>query len=71
VVRDGIEGFIVPIRDSRAIVECLTRVAGDQEELQRLSQAARTRAGEFTWERYSQRLLEALTGSGHKPMHVP
>jgi glycosyltransferase involved in cell wall biosynthesis len=29
IVRDGVEGFIVPIQDSEAIVECLKQLTSD------------------------------------------
>jgi len=62
VVRDGIEGFIVPIRNSCAIVERLEMLHGDRELLEKMSRAALERACEFTVERYGQRLLVALRG---------
>jgi glycosyltransferase involved in cell wall biosynthesis len=60
VVRDGIEGFIVPLRDSSAIVDRLERLHGDRELMDRMSRAARERASEFTLAKYAQRLLAVV-----------
>jgi glycosyltransferase involved in cell wall biosynthesis len=60
VVRDGIEGFIVPCGDPDAIAEKLAALAGDRDLLQRLSQSAAERARDFTLKRYGERLLQAL-----------
>jgi glycosyltransferase involved in cell wall biosynthesis len=62
IVREGIEGFIVPIRDARAIAERLEMLHRDRELLESMSRAALERACEFTVERYGQRLLVALRG---------
>jgi len=52
LVRDGVEGFIVPIRDPRAIAERLERLRADPALRARMSRAALVRAAEFTWARY-------------------
>jgi glycosyltransferase involved in cell wall biosynthesis len=60
VVRDGLEGFIVPIRDAAALAERIEHLITDRELRERMSHNARARAREFTWERYGERLLEAF-----------
>jgi glycosyltransferase involved in cell wall biosynthesis len=60
VVRDGIDGFIVPIRDSRAIADALLRLAKNPALRARMSSQAKERASEFTVERYGQRLMDVL-----------
>ena len=60
VVRDGVEGFTVPIRDSEAIVQKLERLAADRELLAEMSRNALERAREFTVERYGERLVRAV-----------
>ena len=60
VVRDGIDGYIVDIRDVEAIETCLRQLAEDRSLLAHLSANARDRAKEYTWERYSERLLAAI-----------
>jgi len=60
VVRHGVDGFIVPIRSSKAIAGRLKQLAGDRKLLAEMSANARSRAREFSWERYGQRLAAAL-----------
>jgi len=60
VVRDGIEGFIVPIRDAAAIAERLQQLLDDSELLERMSANAAARAKEFTVAKYGDRLTSAL-----------
>jgi glycosyltransferase involved in cell wall biosynthesis len=61
VVRDGVEGFIVPIRDSSAIVDRIDRLAEDGDLWAAMSACALERASEYTLERYGERLLNALS----------
>lgn len=60
VVRDGIDGFVVPLRDVDAIVERITLLAADRARLREMSARARERGLEFDLARYGQRLLDAL-----------
>jgi glycosyltransferase involved in cell wall biosynthesis len=60
VVRDAIDGFIVPVRDVEAIVERLTRLAGDPALRAWMSANAVARASEFTLAAYSSKLLAIL-----------
>ena len=62
VVRDGVDGFIVPIRNSQAIVEKLELLLSRPELLADTSRNALERATQFTVEKYAQRLLGALAG---------
>jgi len=59
VVRDSLDGFVVPIRDIEAIKEKIV-IVQENNTLLKMSEAAKGRAQEFTWERYSQRLLEVF-----------
>ncbi|HLY41329.1 MAG TPA: glycosyltransferase family 4 protein [Terracidiphilus sp.] len=61
-IRDGIEGFVVPIRDGSAIADRLDRLASDPSLLKQMSQHAMERAKDFTLDAYSDRLYDALTG---------
>ena len=61
-IRDGKEGFIVPIRSFEPIVEAITKLKDNPGLWQDMSQAARTRSREFTLEAYQNRLLKVLTG---------
>ena len=60
VVRDGEEGFIVPIRDSVSIVESLERLANDRDLRKNMSKNASVRAEEFTLSAYGQRLAASI-----------
>ncbi|MBU1910313.1 MAG: glycosyltransferase family 4 protein [Verrucomicrobia bacterium] len=61
VVRDGVEGFIVPIRSPQDIADRLGRLAGDRELLVSMSAQAAVRSREFTRAQYAQRLLAAFS----------
>jgi glycosyltransferase involved in cell wall biosynthesis len=52
LVRDGVDGFVVPIRDVDAIVEKLEYLRAHPEERLCMGQNARERAKMFTWEHY-------------------
>jgi glycosyltransferase involved in cell wall biosynthesis len=60
VVRDGIEGRIVPSRDPDALANAITEIVEDRQRRERMAHAARERAQEFTWEHYDERLVGAL-----------
>ena len=60
VVRDGVEGRIVPERDPEALVYAIEELVQDRAMRLRMAIAARERAKEFTWERYGERLLSHL-----------
>jgi glycosyltransferase involved in cell wall biosynthesis len=62
VVRDGIEGRIVPERDPDALAEAIQQLSEDRALRNRMALAARERAKDFTWERYGERLLGYLRG---------
>ena len=57
VVRDGIDGFIVPIRDVSAIVDRLSLLANGSPCWEEMSIRARQRATEYTIGQYARRLL--------------
>jgi len=57
IVRDGVDGFLVPPRDVDAIEEKL-KLLGKSEELRaEMGRNARQRAQEFTWKNYRNRVL--------------
>jgi glycosyltransferase involved in cell wall biosynthesis len=60
LVRDGVDGFVVPIRDVDAIVEKLEFLRTHPEDRLRMGQHARERAKEFTWEHYKSRAIEFI-----------
>jgi len=63
VVRDGVDGFIVPMRDVDAIIEKLERLARDRDLLREMGDAAATRRAEFSLEAYGRGLLHAITAN--------
>ena len=60
VIRDGIEGRIVPERDVDALAEALQELLGNRTLRERMAAAARERARDYTWNHYGERLVTAL-----------
>lgn len=60
LIRDGVEGFIVPIRNSAAIAQRLSELASDRDQLEAMRGACLRRAGEISWSTYQSSLLEAV-----------
>ena len=60
VIRDGVEGFIVTIRDSQAIAEQLQQLADNREQLAAMRQACLWRAAEMSWAGYEQSLVDVV-----------
>jgi phosphatidylinositol alpha-mannosyltransferase len=56
VVRSGIEGLLVPPGDPKALAEAVSRVLSDPILAARLSEAGRTRAAGFGWDRVVPRI---------------
>jgi glycosyltransferase involved in cell wall biosynthesis len=56
VIEDGIDGWIVPIRDPDAIAERLRRLHDDPDLRARMSAAARAKASQYPWARYREAL---------------
>lgn len=60
VVRDGKEGFVVPVADSDALADRIERLATEPGLRAAMSAEAKARGREFTWDRYAERLIEAV-----------
>jgi glycosyltransferase involved in cell wall biosynthesis len=60
IVRDGVDGFVVPIRDPGAIVEKLEYLRANPDRRREMGVNARQRALEFSWMAYRQRGVMAL-----------
>jgi glycosyltransferase involved in cell wall biosynthesis len=60
VIRDGIEGFIVPPSQIDDLARCMEQLGNDHELRVRMARAARLRALEFDWPRYHESLLSAV-----------
>jgi len=54
-ISDGEDGFIVPIRDTEAIVEKLVLLMGDRDRLAALGRAAKRKAEQHSWKYYRER----------------
>jgi len=63
-VRDGIDGFVVPIRDAVALAERIEQVVRDRALRDSMGRRARERARNYSWSRYSQSMLEAIIRVG-------
>jgi glycosyltransferase involved in cell wall biosynthesis len=64
VVRDGIDGRIVPERDPTALAAAIAEIVEDRDRRERMSVAARERARDYTWDRYGDRLVAVLKALG-------
>lgn len=64
VVRDGIDGFVVPIRDPEAIAVRLAVLIDDAEKRERMGVRARERVAEFNWLSYKNRWQHFIDGIG-------
>jgi glycosyltransferase involved in cell wall biosynthesis len=56
IVRDGKDGFVVPIRDSQALAERVEELLLDRDRLSAMSRSALDRIESFTLEKYGQQL---------------
>jgi alpha-maltose-1-phosphate synthase len=60
ILRDGIDGYIVPIRDSDAIAARLLAFHEDRTLLQQMSESARERAAQLDWRASKARTVSAV-----------
>jgi len=60
-LRHGVDGFLVPVRDVPALARSLERLASNPALLTDMSQNARQRAQEFSWDKYEERLVAVLS----------
>lgn len=56
LIDDGCEGFLVPIRSSRAIAEKLDLLRREPELVETMGAAAKTKAVTYTWDNYGRTL---------------
>jgi len=66
-IRNGVEGFIVPIRDSLAIVQRIQQLIDHPDQLQGMRQACLRRAAQLTWDVYEMKMAKIL----NKVMYGP
>ena len=60
IITDGVDGFIIPIRDVDAIKEKLEWCYNNPNELAEMGKAARKKAEQLTWERYRTQLAHKV-----------
>ncbi|MEK9154596.1 MAG: glycosyltransferase family 4 protein [Patescibacteria group bacterium] len=59
IVRDGIDGFVIPIRDIGALKEKLIYFYKNPEICRRMGQSAKERVrNNFTWDKYGEKMIE-------------
>ncbi len=59
VVRDGKDGFVIPVRDVEALKEKIEFLYENKEMRQEMGQSARERASAYTWDHYGDNLVTA------------
>jgi len=59
LVRDSLDGYIIPIRDSQALAERLEFFYRFPEQARAMGGSGRERISAFTWERYGEELVKA------------
>jgi len=60
IITDGIEGFIIPIRDVEALKEKLEWCYSHPQELVKMGQAARRKAEKLSWQQYRWQLINNI-----------
>lgn len=58
VIEDGVNGFVVPIRDVEALADRILRLQRDPELRRRMGLEAEKTARRYTWENYGRRAVE-------------
>lgn len=67
IVRDGIDGHIVPSRDPQCLAEGIISIVRDREKREKMSRAARLRAKECNWDLFAQIVIDAVSGHQRSP----
>lgn len=58
IIRDGVDGFVVPTRDVEALKEKILYLYEHEERRRAMGQSALGRAQEFTWDRYGEKIVD-------------
>ena len=64
LIETGVHGFVVPIRSPDAIAEAIETLLASPDRLTAMKMAARARAEEFPWSRYSKSIGDLLRRLG-------
>ena len=60
IIREGVDGFIIPIRDTEAMKEKISYFYEYPEECVKMGQSAKEYVtGKFTWDNYGKAMFEA------------
>ncbi len=60
VVRHNMDGFIIPERDPESIADRIVELVENRDLRDRMAISAKARAKDYTWDKYSERLLAAF-----------
>jgi glycosyltransferase involved in cell wall biosynthesis len=60
IVRDGIDGFVVPVRDIDKLKEKILYFYENRDKVEEMGKNARAQVKQYTWERYRERIREAV-----------
>jgi glycosyltransferase involved in cell wall biosynthesis len=60
VIRDQLDGFVVPIRDAFALAERIDQLSSNKELARGMAHNALERIQEFSWDKYGERLLRLI-----------
>jgi glycosyltransferase involved in cell wall biosynthesis len=55
-LRDGVEGFVIPVGDVEALKDRILRLYSDPKLCQTMGMVSRARAEHLTWQEYGRRL---------------
>jgi len=66
VVRNGVDGFVVPVRDVKAIKEKILLLYEDRERCYEMGKNAREQASRFTWDVYGERMKAVFESVGKR-----
>jgi glycosyltransferase involved in cell wall biosynthesis len=61
IIDDGIEGYIVPIKDATAIALGVEKLYNDQILLKKMSENAICKSEKFNWDNYGEKLAQFIT----------
>jgi len=62
ILDDGVDGFIVPIRNPDALADRITCLADDETRRRAMAAAAKAKAERMNWGRYEAKIAELVTG---------
>jgi glycosyltransferase involved in cell wall biosynthesis len=65
LIDEGKTGYLVPIRSPGKIAEKINWFADHRKELPLMGQLARDKAGQFTWDNYTEQILSVVLPSVH------